>query len=337
MLNYIWAGLILASLCFALAFDIGELRNDRYANSRPLPVTLVFPSPAATNQPVKGVAVRIAPEVYAAHYRVQTGKNWADLAGEYTLDQPSELRLTTPALPQPLGDMRSFLDRDNKLLRASLTGVNPDELANARANGGEVRAQVLFPPVRFVKMNAIQKAALSFAETAVTIALGLIGVLALWLGMMKIAEASGLIAAFVVVVQPFLRLLFPQIPKNHPALGMIALNLSANMLGLGNAATPFGIKAMEELQKLNPKKDTATNPMVMLLALNTAGVQILPSATLIAIMGLGAIDLFFPILFVTALCAGIAIIVTKICERLPSGRKSDPGTLLDSTNAPEAA
>ena len=133
------------------------------------------------------------------------------------------------------------------------------------------QAGVVFEPVRFVKLNAIADAALDFAKTGAEIALGLIGVLALFLGLLKIAEDSGIVFALVKLVRPILRPLFPEVPPDHPALGMIALNLTATVFGLGNAATPFGIKAMEELQKLNPSEDTATNSMVMLMAINTAG------------------------------------------------------------------
>ena len=146
-------------------------------------------------------------------------------------------------------------------------------------------AGVVFEPVRFVKLNAIAAAALDFAKTGAEIALGLIGVLALFLGLLKIAEDAGIVFALVKLVRPILRPLFPEVPPDHPALGMIALNLTATVFGLGNAATPFGIKAMEELQKLNPSKDTATNSMVMLLAINTAGVQLVPPVLLLALMG----------------------------------------------------
>ncbi|MCS7032644.1 MAG: nucleoside recognition protein, partial [Phycisphaerae bacterium] len=179
-----------------------------------------------------------------------------------------------------------------------------------------------FAPVRFVKLKAITAAAFEFSKTAVTIALGFIGVFALWMGLMKIAEASGLVAIFVLLVQPFLRFLFPGVPRGHPAMGLIALNLSANMLGLGNAATPMGIKAMEELQTLNPDKDTATDAMVMLLAMNTAGVQLLPSATLVAVMGFSSMAVFVPILIVTGVSLVVAIVAARLLGRLPAYRRT---------------
>ena len=112
---------------------------------------------------------------------------------------------------------------------------------------------MIFQPVRFVKLNAIAGAALDFAKTGAEIALSLVGVMSLFLGLLKIAEEAGIIYGLVKLVRPILRPLFPEVPADHPALAMIALCLTANVFGLGNAATPFGIKAMEELQKLNPR------------------------------------------------------------------------------------
>ena len=144
--------------------------------------------------------------------------------------------------------------------------------------------------------------------------------LALFLGLLKIAEDAGIVFALVKLVRPVLRPLFPDIPPDHPALGMIALNLTANVFGLGNAATPFGIKAMEELQKLNPSKDTATNSMVMLLAINTASVQLVPPVLLLALMGLQINKLIFPILIATGLGLIVAIAgreAARQASRLP--------------------
>jgi spore maturation protein A len=153
---------------------------------------------------------------------------------------------------------------------------------------------------------------------------------------MQIAEKAGLIHALVVVTGPILRPLFPGIPRDHPAMGLVTLNLTANMLGLGNAATPFGIKAMEELQKLNKTTDTATNAMVMLLAMNTAGVQLLPPMMLYAVLGLRASELYFPILLVTGICLIVAVIVTKLLGLLPGYRASDPDRLPEPAPAATA-
>lgn len=132
------------------------------------------------------------------------------------------------------------------------------------------------------RVEIVTQGAISGAEAAVALAFKLIGVMCLWLGLMKIAERAGLIRIFSWLLGPVIRFLFPGIPKGHPALGAIIMTVSANMLGLGNAATPFGIKAMQQLQELNPRKDVATPAMCTLLALCTTGFTVVP-ATIIAL------------------------------------------------------
>lgn len=131
-------------------------------------------------------------------------------------------------------------------------------------------------------IDAISRAVFDGAKTGVTVCLGLISILVFWLGMMRIAEKAGLLSGLARMLRPVIRWLFPGIPRDHPAIGYIISNLSANMLGLGNAATPMGIKAMQELQKLNSNKEEATPAMCTLLALNTSGITLIPT-TLIAI------------------------------------------------------
>jgi spore maturation protein A len=130
---------------------------------------------------------------------------------------------------------------------------------------------------------AVTTGAVDAASTAVQIAIGLVGVMTLWLGMMRVAEAAGLVTLVGRALRPLLRWMFPDVPSDHPAAGAIVVALAANMLGLNNAATPLGIKAMEELQTLNPDKDTATNSMVTLMAVTTSGVQLIP-ATMIGVL-----------------------------------------------------
>jgi spore maturation protein A len=129
-------------------------------------------------------------------------------------------------------------------------------------------------------IQEVTNAAIENAETAVNIALGLIGIMTLWLGIMKIAEDAGLVQKLANLIKPVTKRLFPEVPADHPAMGAIIMNLAANMLGLGNAATPLGLKAMQELQKLNKNKDTATNAMVMFLAINTSSVTLIPATTI---------------------------------------------------------
>ncbi|ACL74553.1 nucleoside recognition domain-containing protein [Ruminiclostridium cellulolyticum] len=128
------------------------------------------------------------------------------------------------------------------------------------------------------RLDAVTKAAMDSAQTAVNVCIGLLGVMCLWTGLMKIAEKSGLIRIIGRAVRPVLGFLFPEIPKDHPALGAIVMNLVANFLGLGNAATPLGLKAMKELQSINRDKRTATNAMCMFLVLNTAAIQLVPAS-----------------------------------------------------------
>lgn len=132
------------------------------------------------------------------------------------------------------------------------------------------------------RIDLVTEAAFSGAKTGVTVCFGLISILVFWLGMMRIAEDAGLLKKIASMLSPVVRFLFPDVPKNHPAMGYIMSNMSANLLGLGNAATPMGIKAMQELQKLNPDKETATPAMCTLLALNTSSITLIPT-TLIAI------------------------------------------------------
>ena len=165
------------------------------------------------------------------------------------------------------------------------------------------------------RIDAVTEAAINMSKTAVEISIGLIGIMALWLGIMKIAEESGLIKIIARGLRPITIRLFPDVPEDHPAIGSIVLNMAANMLGLGNAATPLGLKAMEELQELNPKKDTATNAMVMFLAINTSSVQLIVPATVVALMGVAASQIFITTILAT-LCSTItAIIMVKVLEK----------------------
>ena len=166
------------------------------------------------------------------------------------------------------------------------------------------------------RIDAVTEAAINMSKVAVEISIGLIGIMALWLGIMKIAEASGLIRIIARGLKPITIRLFPDVPVDHPAIGSIVLNMSANMLGLGNAATPLGLKAMEELQELNPKKDTATNAMVMFLAINTSSVQIIIPATVVALMGAAASQIFITTILATLASTITAIFMVKLLEKM---------------------
>ncbi len=157
------------------------------------------------------------------------------------------------------------------------------------------------------------------AKTAFDISLGLTGVLSLWLGIMKIGEKGGVVNALAKVLSPVFTRLFPDIPKGHPVTGSIFMNMAANMLGLDNAATPLGLRAMEQLQELNTKKDTATNPMIMFLVMNTSGLTIIPISIMVYRAQLGAAqptDVFIPILLATFFSTLFGIIITSTFQRI---------------------
>lgn len=319
MLNYIWGGLIISALVFALISDVTDITTDRYRNDQPLPLVLTYPEgyqPEARRVPV---LIGIDRDLFRAFYSTESTPDSVYQGTANRTQRGTQVRFDADAsLPEPLSTIHEFSASQDDELQGTLQ----DE----RLSDDSTRAEtaVVFAEVKFAKLNSITSAAFDFADTAATLALSLIGVLALFLGLLQIAEATGLITTLVRVTQPIFRPLFPEIPDGHPALGMIVLNLTANVLGLGNAATPLGIKAMEELQELNPLKETATNSMVMLLAMNTASVQLVPPALLVAVMGLQVNELIFPIIMVTTGSLVVAVTTTKLLQRLPVYQKSDP-------------
>ena len=167
--------------------------------------------------------------------------------------------------------------------------------------------------------SEIMNASFDAAKNAFDISLGLTGVLALWLGLMKVGERAGLVAAFARLMSPLFSRLFPGIPKGHPALGSMFMNISANMLGLDNAATPLGLKAMQEMQELNPKKDTATDAMLMFLILNASGLTLIPIGVMTYRAQMGAADpsdIFLPILLSTFIATFVALVAVCIRQRI---------------------
>ena len=172
---------------------------------------------------------------------------------------------------------------------------------------------------------AVTKGAIDSAKTAVEIALGLIGIMTLWLGIMKVAEKAGLISMLGRLLRPFSRILFPEIPPDHPAIGAMIMNIAANMLGLSNAATPLGIKAMEELQTFNEgDKETATNAMVTFMALNTAGIQLIPATIIGVLAAAGAKNptVIIPTTIVATLCGALAAVTAaRILQRFFPGHE----------------
>ena len=179
-------------------------------------------------------------------------------------------------------------------------------------------------------LPAMMNSTFETSKTAFEISLGLTGVLSLWLGIMKIGERGGVINVLSRLLSPVFTKLFPDIPKGHPVTGSIFMNIAANMLGLDNAATPLGLKAMEQLQELNPKKDTATNPMIMFLVLNTSGLTLIPVSIMVYRAQLGAAqptDIFVPILLATFFSTVGGIIVTVCAVLVQQTSRGDITTL----------
>ncbi len=173
------------------------------------------------------------------------------------------------------------------------------------------------------KTDAVIAAVTDNAKFAFEMALGITGVMAFWLGIMAIAEKSGLILLFAKAIRPILRFLFPEVPEDHPAMGSIVMNMAANMLGLVNAATPFGLKAMEELEQLNDKPGTATNAMVTFLAINTSSVQLIPTTAIAFLAAAGAKQptaIIATTVIATIFSTITAITAVKIFEKLPRYR-----------------
>jgi spore maturation protein A len=157
------------------------------------------------------------------------------------------------------------------------------------------------------------------AGKAVTISLGLVGVLSLWLGLMRVAEEAGLVALLARALRPVLRRLFPEVPDAHPALGSMVMNIAANLLGLGNAATPFGVKAMQELETLNPRQGTATDAQALFCAMNTASLQLVPASVIALRAGAGSrapAEILGATLVASACGVVVAVAVAKLLARL---------------------
>ncbi|MCL6594035.1 MAG: spore maturation protein [Alicyclobacillus sp.] len=168
------------------------------------------------------------------------------------------------------------------------------------------------------RMHDVAQAILTGAESGVTLAIALISVVAFWLGLMNVAEQAGLVQALTRALRPVGRFLFPSVPPDHPAMGAILANMSANLLGIGNAATPLGLKAMQELQRLNPQKDTASDAMCTLLALNTASITLIPTTVIAVRMQSGSqhpTSIIGTTLLATAIGTAAAIVLDRLFRR----------------------
>jgi len=309
MLNHIWLALIGIGILTATGRDIYDLTTNTYGNDIPwIFDAAITPQPDGTKQQLQ---LRVSAEQRRMHFphAVWENDNFSIPAtlthhGRNTFSIVFTLTDDIPDIFREMSDASGS--------KGTLTG-------NGYFRTDTQTITVSLDPVKFVYLKRITNAAFDSAGVAVQIALGLIGIMALWLGVMKVAEQAGLIAILAHIVKPVTVRLFPDVPHDHPAIGSMLMNISANMLGLGNAATPFGLKAMEELNSINPKAGVATNAMVTFLALNTSCITLIPATAIALRVAAGSADpaIIIGTTFLASLTATIvAVIVSKLLQRV---------------------
>lgn len=322
MLNWIWLGLIVIAIAVATGRDISELSTDRFRNGKAIPLQL------------SQIGLK---ETAPDHYTASAFITKSTLTGFYSTDDLKGLKSDTllasvdiiahsKTMNSVIGTASLSLPGDMPIIWKEMGAAQGDdkkivgEIRIASGDSLQPGSAMLTPdPVKFrILAKVANDGLLKAAETAVTIALGLIGVMALWLGIMKIAEAAGLITLLAKMAKPLMVRLFPDVPPEHPAMGAMLSNMAANFLGLSNAATPLGLKAMEELNKLNPQAGTATNAMCMFLTINTSAITLIP-ATVIAIrLSLGSKnppDIIIPTFIATCVALICGVIFNRSIQR----------------------
>jgi spore maturation protein A len=323
MLNYVWIGLIVIGIFAAVGNDLKDDLRNTYRNGESLKATvLVEKTPSALQESWEGEMV-IPANDFNEFYGVTSAAKEIRLPVKITTATTGESSLllnVNTAAPEPWRTMaKNATSKDN--LTGTLRSIRFEE------EGKRALVEIVFEPIRFVKIRAVTQATLDYASTAVNIALGLIGIMALWLGVMKVAEEAGMIRIVTRLLTPVTKRLFPEVPPDHPAVGSIVMNLAANMLGLSNAATPMGLKAMEELNKLNPKLGTATNAMCTFLVINTSGLVLIPATAIAVRAAAGSANpgMIIGTSIFGASCATIAgLIAVKLLQRMPRFKKDDP-------------
>lgn len=308
MLNHIWLALIVIGILTAAGRDIYEVSRNSYGNG--LPWMLQIEAPEQIDVYGKAVDARLL--LSGRQLRM----HFPDAPIDGDVAVPARVTLENARSGVALIDVRGDVPERLKIMAEAL-GSEETLPARLRYTTGGWEAEI--DAVSLVYLKRVTNAAFEIAGVAVQIAIGLIGIMALWLGVMKVAEKAGLITQLARLVRPLTIRIFPDIPADHPAVGSMIMNISANMLGLGNAATPFGIKAMEELDKLNPKKGVATDSMVTFLALNTSCVTLIPATAIAVRAAAGSSDpaIIIGTSFLASLTATIfAVTISKLLARI---------------------
>ncbi len=320
MLNQIWISLIIIALLTAVGGDVKDEVQNTYRNGIALEVSFVMTKSPASSSKVWEGEVDLAAEAFNGFYGIDGQKNDVHQPASLAISSGNRGTLVMPisAYSPELWQRMANVAATKGKLTAAIRNVE------FGVDGTPSRIQCVLEPISYARLKAVSQASLEFASTAVEISIGLIGIMALWLGLMKIAEEAGFVRILARMLAPIMRRLFPEIPSDHPAVGAMVMNIAASMLGLNNAATPLGLKAMEELNKLNPKAGTATNAMITFLTINTGGIILIP-ATVIAVRaaaGSSNPGIIIGPSIVGASCATVAgVLAAKILQRLPRYKK----------------
>lgn len=324
MLNYIWFALIVIGIGVALYNDVNDFSSNKYRNDEEDIVSIQLSPPATSLEPKTSYPCTVTFR-YSETNATDDARRRI-LRDEVSPNQPQRAELI-PADGNH-GILHIFIDGKAPLIWKDRFRIqkNADFLAarvrwGTDAATGLSHARLTFDPVKFVMLNAVTNdGIIKYVKTAVELAIGLIGIMALWLGLMKIAEQSGLVASIAKGLRPITTRLFPDVPADHPAMGAMIMNISANMLGLANAATPLGLKAMEELNKLSKKAGTATDAMCTFLVINTSNVQLIP-ATVIALRAAAGsanpTEILGPVIVATTVNTIAGVITVKLLAKLP--------------------
>jgi spore maturation protein SpmA len=313
MLNYIWFTLLLLGIVTAVVIDLSDSATNKYRNDKPLYVLIKFDNAKLDSTKSSAAKLMINKTVFNDFYQTKLND---DVEQNVILTYNWEKKNFTAYFE--VGDKSPSLWREMAKINGKETDLSGTVVLGEKLDSVMYNAAFYTEKISFVKMKEVTNSAIDYAANAVKIALGLIGIMALWLGIMKVAEQAGLISIIAKGVRPITKFLFPEVPQDHPAIGSMIMNISANMLGLGNAATPFGLKAMEELNSINPDKSTATNSMCTFLAINTAGLTIIPATAIAVRAAAGSSDptIIIGTSFFGALCAtSVGILSAKILEK----------------------
>lgn len=318
MLNYVWLALLFLGIGAGLSTDIFNISKNKYQNGNEISAFISAETQIDSSEEKSfETNILITSKDFNKFYNQSIEKDLI-LTSKLTFDKEKNNYILFAKIPSDAP----------KLLKemAEVSGKNDDITGTLKIVSKDslgTKIKIIFEEISFVKLKDITNSALEYAGIAVNIAIGLIGIMALWLGVMKIAEEAGLIAIIARALKPVTKFLFPEVPSDHPAMGSMIMNISANMLGLGNAATPFGLKAMEELDKLNPEKGTATNAMCTFLAINTAGITLIPATAIAIRASAGSSEpavIIGTALFASCTATIVGITASKILEKFPIKR-----------------